>query len=65
MKLHEVRAEILMKLRYVTHKVGVSWQKMLHKFTSVQSSKGVKIDPKFSALIWDPSHWINLAILDI
>ena len=25
----------------------------------------VDIDPEFSAVIWDPSHWINLAILDI
>lgn len=25
----------------------------------------VEIDPEFSAVIWDPSHWINLAILDI
>ena len=25
----------------------------------------VKADPEFSAVIWDPSHWLNLAILDI
>jgi hypothetical protein len=25
----------------------------------------VDIDPEFSAGVWDPSHWINLAILDI
>eukprot|EP00112_Aurelia_sp_Birch-Aquarium-sp1_P015932 Seg357.2 transcript_id=Seg357.2/GoldUCD/mRNA.D3Y31 product="hypothetical protein" protein_id=Seg357.2/GoldUCD/D3Y31 len=26
---------------------------------------GVKADPMFSEVIWDPSHWLNLAILDI
>ena len=25
----------------------------------------VKADPEFSVVIWDPSHWLNLAILDI
>lgn len=25
----------------------------------------VKVDPEFSVVIWDPSHWLNLAILDL
>jgi hypothetical protein len=26
---------------------------------------GLPIDPLFSEIVWDPSHWTNLSILDI
>ncbi|CAB4020646.1 Hypothetical predicted protein [Paramuricea clavata] len=33
--------------------------------TTIYQELGVLIDPVFSVVVWDQSHWINLAILDI
>ena len=33
--------------------------------TAVYQELGIPIDPEFSVVVWDQSHWINLAILDI
>lgn len=33
--------------------------------STLHKELGILVDPTFSAIIWDPSHWINLAILDI
>ena len=33
--------------------------------TTMYQELGVPIDPTFSVVVWDQSHWINLAILDV